>query len=164
MCAKVREPAMITIDYLKHHPDSIPILATLWLDTIGRLWAPHVTREEVIQRFQSHLNIDTLPLTFVALDGDIPVGMCSLRLTDGIRPDLSPWLGSLLVDPKYQNNGIGKMLIKTTQSKAKDLGYNTLHLFTFDPNLPSYYRRLGWDIMEMDELRGHPITLMDIQL
>jgi predicted N-acetyltransferase YhbS len=108
MCAKARESAMITIDYLKHHPQHIPTVATLWLDTIGKMWAPHVTREEVIQRFQTRLNSDILPLTLVALDNNIPVGMCSLCFIDGIRSDLSPWLGSLLVDPKYQNKGIGK--------------------------------------------------------
>jgi hypothetical protein len=81
---------MIKIDYLKHHPQHIHPLAKIWVDTIGHIWAPHVTFEEAIQRFQTHLNDDTLPLTFVALDNSIPVGMCSLRLTDGIRPDLSP--------------------------------------------------------------------------
>jgi GNAT superfamily N-acetyltransferase len=155
---------MIKIDYLKHHPQHIPPLAKIWLDTIGKMWAPQVSLEETCKRFQTHLNSDTLPLTFVALDHTIPVGMCSLRLTDGLRPDLSPWLGSLVVDPKYQNHGIGKLLINATQDKARQLGFEKLHLFTFDPTLPNYYSQLGWNIIEMNELHGHPITVMDLKL
>ena len=37
--------------------------------------------------------------TDVALDGDLTVGMCSLSESSGIRPDLTPWLGSLVVHP-----------------------------------------------------------------
>lgn len=155
---------MITIDYLKHHTQHITTLANLWADAIGKMWAPHVTIEEAIQRFQSHINVDAMPLTLVALDGNMPVGMCSLRLTDGIRPDLSPWLGSLVVDPKHQNQGIGKMLINATKDKAKHLGYQGLYLFTFDPTLPTYYSQLGWNIIEMDELHSHPITIMHAPL
>lgn len=130
---------MITIDYLKNHPQHIPTLAKLWMDTIGKMWAPDVTIEDAIHRFQSHLNIDALPLTFVALDKNIPVGMCSLRLTDGIRSDLSPWLGSSVVDPKYQNQGLGKMLINAVKDKAKIMGYSKLYLFAFDPTLTECY-------------------------
>lgn len=49
--------------------------------------------------------------------------MCSLRVNDGIRPDLTPWLGSLVVDPKYQKQGIGKMLVDEMKEKAKKLGF-----------------------------------------
>lgn len=155
---------MITIDYLKHHPEAIPTLAALWLDTIGKMWAPLVTIGEAIQRFQSHLNVDGMPLTLVALDGKIPVGMCSLRKTDGIRPDLSPWLGSLVVDPKHQNQGIGKILINATKDKANQLGYQKLYLFTFDPTLPTYYAQLGWNFIEKAELNGQSITIMSIKI
>ena len=37
--------------------------------------------------------------------------MCSLRGNDGIRPDLTPWLGSLVVHPDYQKQGVGRRLI-----------------------------------------------------
>ena len=35
-----------------------------------------------------------------------------IRITDGIQPELSPWLGSLVVDPKRRSLGIGEELIK----------------------------------------------------
>ena len=105
-----------------------------------------------------------MPITFVALDGDLPVGMCSLRENDGIRPDLTPWLGSLVVDPKYQKQGIGKMLIDVTVLKAKELGFEKLYLFAFDPTIPEYYERLGWRKIGMDEFKSHPVTVMEVEL
>ena len=92
---------MITIDLLKNHPKSIPKLAIIWHDVLGKTWVPDIPVSRVIERFNDHLNDKTLPLTFVAIENNMPVGMCSLRENDGIRPDLMPWLGSLVVDSAY---------------------------------------------------------------
>ena len=85
---------MITIDFLKNHPRCIQQLAKIWHEVLGKIWAPETTIELVIKRFSDHLNEHDLPITFVALDGAKPVGMCSLRQNDGIRSDLFPvaWL------------------------------------------------------------------------
>jgi N-acetylglutamate synthase-like GNAT family acetyltransferase len=88
----------------------------------------------------------------------------SLRENDGIRPDLTPWLGSLVVDPKYQKQGIGKMLIDVTVRQAKELGFEKLYLFAFDPTIPEYYERLGWRKIGMDEFKSHPVTVMEVEL
>jgi GNAT superfamily N-acetyltransferase len=155
---------MIKIDLLKHHPDAIPALADIWHELLGKIWVPDVPVERVITRFAGHLNDQALPITFVALDGDLPVGMCSLRDNDSIRPDLVPWLGSLVVDPKYQNQGIGKMLIDVTVLKAKELGFEKLYLFALHPTVTVYYERLGWNKIGMDEFKSHPVTVMEVDL
>ena len=155
---------MIKIDLLKHHPDAIPALADIWHELLGKIWVPDVPVERVITRFAGHLNDQALPITFVALDGDLPVGMCSLRDNDSIRPDLVPWLGSLVVDPKYQNQGIGKMLIDVTVLKAKELGFEKLYLFALHPTVTVYYERLGWNKIGMDEFKSHPVTVMEVAL
>jgi predicted N-acetyltransferase YhbS len=90
--------------------------------------------------------------------------LCSLRDNDGIRPDLAPWLGSLVVDPAYQNQGIGTMLIDRTKQKARTLGFELLYLFAFDRTIPEYYERLGWRKIGMDEFKGYPVTTMEIAL
>ncbi len=100
----------------------------------------------------------------MALDGQIPIGMCSLRKNDGIRPDLTPWLGSLVVDPKYQKQGVGKMLADATTLKAQELGFKTLYLFAFDLTIPQSYERLGWKKIGMDEIKSHPVTVMEVKL
>ena len=155
---------MIKIDLLKNHPNAIPALAHIWHKVLGKIWVPDIPVERVIARFADHLNDSNLPITFVALDCDLPVGMCSLRANDGIRPDVTPWLGSLVVDPKYQKQGIGKMLADITLLKAQELGFEKLYLFAFDPTIPEYYERLGWKKIGIDEFKSHPVTVMEVEL
>ena len=155
---------MIKIDLLKNYPNTIPALAHIWHEVLGKIWVPDVPVERVITRFEDHLKIHALPIAFIALDGDLPVGMCSLRENDGIRPDLTPWLGSLVVDPKYQKQGIGKMLVDVVALKAKELGFEKLHLLAFDPTIPKYYERLGWRKIGMDEFKSHSVTVMEVVL
>jgi predicted N-acetyltransferase YhbS len=155
---------MIKIDFLKNHPNTIPALAHIWHQVLGKIWVPDVPVERVITNFADHLNDSNLPITFVALDSDMPIGMCSLRENDGIRPDLIPWLGSLVVDPKYQHKGIGKMLIEATCLKAKELGFEKIYLFAFDPTIPNYYERLGWIKIGMDEFKSHSVTVMEMKI
>lgn len=154
----------IKIDYLKNHPDAIPELAAIWHQVLGSIWVPDIPVERVTARFQEHLNESQLPLTLVAFYDDKPIGMCSLRDNDGIRPDLAPWLGSLVVYPDYQREGIAIKLINAIKLKAKQLGFSHLYLFAFDPTLPNYYLKLGWNKIGMDKFKGHDVNVMDINL
>lgn len=155
---------MLKIDLLKNHPESIARLTEIWHEVLGKIWMPYFSIEYVFQRFHEHLNDNSLPLTFVGFDSPKPIGMCSLRTNECIRPELTPWLGSLVVDPNYQHQGIGQMLIDTIKAKAKKMGYMKLYLCAFDPTIPNYYHRLGWVIIGMDEFRGQPLTVMEITL
>lgn len=156
---------MIRIELLKNHASAIPALAQIWYEVLGKIWVPDVTVERVITKLEESVNNNQdLPITFVALDGDLPVGMCSLRENDGIRPDLTPWIGSLVVDQKYQKQGIGIMLIDMALLKAKELGFEKLYLFAFDPTIPEYYQRLGWKKIGMDEFKSHVVTVMGVSL
>ncbi|MFA6303928.1 MAG: GNAT family N-acetyltransferase [Legionella sp.] len=155
---------MIKIELLSKHQNKIPELAEIWREGLGKHWLPDVAIERVQQKFQEHLNEDKLPLTFVAFYEEKPVGMCSLRVNDGIRPDLMPWLGSLVVDPEYQKKGIAKKLIDAIKVKAIQLGFEELYLFAFDSALPQYYQKLGWEIIGMDKFQHHPVTVMKIYL
>jgi len=152
---------IVTINLLKNHPECIQRLAEIWQEVLGSKWLPDISVEAVVQRFQTHLNDEVLPLTLIALDGTQPIGMCSLRENDGIRPDLKPYLGSLVVAPAYQKQGVGRALIDATKKQAKSLGFQKLYLFAFDPAIPPYYERLGWQIIGMDEFKDHPVTVME---
>lgn len=125
---------------------------------------PEVSIDQAIQRFHTHLNTDTLPLTLIALENTKPIGMCSLRAHDGIRPDLTPWLGSLVVAPNHQHKGTGQSLIHHIKTIAKNLGFSDLYLFTFDPTIPEWYIQLNWSIIGVDKFNDHPVTVMHINL
>lgn len=151
---------MIKIDLLKKHPYAIPALASIWQEVLGKIWMPEVDIAEIESLYYEELNQD-MPLTYIALHDEIPVGSCTLELDGGIRPDLSPWIGDLVVTPKYQNKGVGKMLLDATIEKAKNLGFEKLYLFNFDPEIPAYYQRLGWKKIGIDEFKSHPVTVME---
>lgn len=155
--------SMIEIDLLKNHPLAIPELSNIWHEVLGKIWMPAVGIEEITSLYYEELNQE-MPLTYIALDGEITVGSCTLQLTDDVRPDLGPWVESLVVDVKYQKQGIGKMLLNVAAEKAKELGFEKLYLFAFDPAIPAYYQRLGWNKIGMAEFKSHPVTLMEINL
>lgn len=154
---------IITIDFLKNHPQAIPVLAKIWLEVLGKIWMPEVSVDEAESLYYQELQQE-MPLTYVALYNHIPVGSCTLELNCGIRPNLSPWLGDLVVAPAYQKQRVGKKLVDVAIEKTKRLGFERLYLFTFDPTIPAYYERLGWRKIGMDEFNNHPVTLMEISL
>lgn len=92
------------------------------------------------------------------------VACYSLQFDDGPRPDLFPWFGDLSVKKEYQRQGIGKMLLDVAALKAKELGFEKLYLFAFDPTIPKYYEHLGWKKIDMDEFKSHPVTVMEVTL
>ncbi len=153
---------MIKIDILKNNPASIPALANIWHEVLGKIWMPEIGMEEIESLYQEEIKQD-LPVTYIARYGEIAVGSCTLELEGGIRPDLSPWLGDLVVAPKYQKQGIGKMLMDVAVLKAKDLGFDKLYLFAFDASIPKYYERFGWEVIGMDEFNSRPVTVMALE-
>lgn len=88
--------------------------------------------------------------------------MCSLRPNDGIRPELTPWLASLYVEPDFRGQGIAVKLIKDITQKAKSLGYHALYLLAFDEALPNWYEKQGWQKIGQDAVHFHPVTLMSL--
>ena len=156
---------MLIIDLLKNHPLAIPQLVNIWFEVLGSVWFPETANvNTAIERYHKHLNESLLPLTFVALCDNTPVGMVSLRHNDGLTSDWTPWLGSLVVHPQYTRRGIAQQLIHMVKLKAKELGYEELFLFALDKNLPIYYKKLGWQIIGLDEFKGHHVTVMKIIL
>lgn len=154
----------IEIKYLVDCQEYIPILAKLWYEEISRHWVKDSSVEKAIERLRVHLNKDKLPLALVALQDNNPVGMACLRETDGIRPGVTPWLGSLVVDPTLRGKKIGEMLIEAIKSQAKLFSYNILYLLAFDLTIPDWYARLGWQWVGHDDLLGHRVVVMSISI
>lgn len=154
----------INIKFLKYEQNSIPILADIWHDVLGKIWLPDTSKADIINDLQSSININHLPITFVALLDNHPVGMCTLSENDGILPDLTPWFGDLVVNPKYQNKGIGSMLVQAAIEKARQMNFKKLYLFAFDKTIPNYYKKLGWQTIGTDNFAGHDVTVMNTTL
>ncbi len=155
---------MIKIDLLRNHPYAIPALAHIWHEVLGKIWFPELTIGEIALLTYDELNHPNETTSFIALCDEIPVGFCTFKLKEEFRPDLGPWLADVVVAPKYQKQGIGKLLIDATLDKAKKLGFKKLYLFAFDPTIPWYYARLGWKIIGTDEFKSNPVTVMEVEL
>ena len=56
----------------------------------------------------------------------------------------------LAVDPDYQNNGYGRMLMDELISRFKIMMVHKIHLFIEKYNLPvvEFYKKLGWEIRD----------------
>jgi len=156
---------MIKIKYLAQFSAYIPDLSQIWIDTIGKEYFPDTPKEVVQQKLETHLNQDILPLAYVALDDDIAIGMCSLRIDDGSsRNQLYPWLGSLCVKENYRKRGIGKLLIDVVKSKAYKMGFRKLYLSALDKKTAEWYSKIGWNEVDRDIIDGKKATIMMIPL
>ena len=154
---------MIKIDLLKNHPEQIPILAKIWREGIGHLWMPEYSEAECQKLYHEELNQD-FPLTFVALNSGSAVGSCTLLLEESFRPNQGPWIGDLVVSKSFQNQGIGKKLLDRAVLEAKNLGFAKIYLFTFDSNIPFYYKKFGWEIVGNDIYNYKPVIVMELVL
>jgi predicted N-acetyltransferase YhbS len=152
----------IEIKFLTDCKEHIPTLAKLWYEEISRHWVPDSSIEKAKDRLIAHLNEDKIPMAIVALHDKSPVGMACLRETDGIQPGITPWLGSLVVNPKFRGQQIGETLIDAVKAKAKLFHHDILYLLAFDPTIPNWYARLGWQTIGEDSLLGHRVTVMSI--
>lgn len=153
----------ITIDYLKHYPQHVSCVAKWMFDTWGH-FHPGDDISITEAYVQKHLNNDSLPITYIALIDDKPVGTASLCETDGIRPGVMPWLASLFVHPKYRQQGIGEQLIHHITKKATIMGFPNCYLLAFDETIPEYYKRLDWQFIGMDQLYNSPVSVMKLNL
>ncbi len=153
----------IIIDYLKNYPEHVPVVANWSVATWGH-YNPQSSVDRAISKFEEHLNEDVLPICYIALHNHRPIAMVSLRPTDGIQPELTPWLASLYVDAAYRGSGIGETLIDTVKTKAANLGYKQLYLLAFDSTIPQWYAKLGWKSMGTDTLNNHAVSVMKIEI
>lgn len=155
---------MIKIDLLKNHPHTIAALSNIWHEVLGKIWFPELGVQEIESLTHDELNHQDETTSFVVLCDEIPVGFCTIKLKEEFRPNLGPWLADVVVAPKYQKQGIGKMLVDVATKKAKEFGFKKLYLFAFDPTIPKYYERLGWKKIGMDEFKSNPVTVMEVEL
>jgi hypothetical protein len=132
---------MIKIDLLKNHPNAIPALAQILKEELYNDF-PEYDTQEINQWFYEWMN-DDLPLAYIALLNDIPLGCCSLQLDDGLRPDLSPWFGDLAVKKNTKNKGSVKCWLTSRSSKQKNLALKNSTCLLLTPPCQSITNVLG---------------------
>lgn len=153
----------LSVAYLADHTEHVPLVAQ-WLHAqFGHLSTAR-TLEERADRLRRSLNRRAIPTTFVALDGDIPLGTASLVASDlPPRPDLTPWIASVYVDPPFRTQGAGRVLVQRVVQEATALGHARLWLYTSDDRL-RFYGLMGWRAVEQLQFGGDLMTVMALDL
>jgi GNAT superfamily N-acetyltransferase len=99
--------------------------------------------------------------TFVLFDDDVPVGTASLVTNDlPSRPDLTPWLASVLVRPQFRGRGYSSAPLIKHVERAAAASTAVLWLYTWSAE--PVYARLGWERvgLERDTDRNIEVVLM----
>ena len=121
---------------------------------------PGQTLQQRRARVQDKMNVDRVPIAFVAVnDDDCIVGMASLIFDDLEGDPRNPWLASVYVPPEHRKKGIASALVRKVEDAARRFGYERLYLFT--STAPSLYEGLGWSALEQRDYRGEHIQVMD---
>lgn len=151
---------------LAKHPEHIEGVA----ERTYRLWG-HLIREdtgmtavEYIEVVRSRAVTDSVPLTLIALEGDALVGSVSLKKHEASSaPDLTPWIGGLLVDEAMRGKGLGKALLVEAEAAAARLGYPWLYL-SCERHVEPFYERLGWTLLKRAISCGDEVAIMKKKL
>jgi len=153
----------VRIEPLADHEDAIPTIARWHYEQWGRK-SPTRSVESAAARLRGHLRRDATPLTLVALAGGVLVGSAALICQDmkDARPELSPWLADVFVDPARRRRGVASALVAALVERARALGVETLHLYT--PDQEELYARFGFAVRERIDYRGERVAVMGLDL
>jgi GNAT superfamily N-acetyltransferase len=148
----------MTIEYLADHPEALPLLAG-WQHKEWGYIRPGDTVEKRMERLLGYSNRDRIPLTVVALDGDVLLGSASLVAHDmETRMELTPWMAGVYVGEAYRRRGIGAELVRRAMAEAWKLNVPVLYLYTLYSE--KFYAGLGWTLLEHTDYREQPVAIM----
>ncbi|WDZ75564.1 GNAT family N-acetyltransferase [Ensifer adhaerens] len=121
-------------------------------DRIWRAWwEPHgFPLSHITGLLQQSLAEEAESLCLVAHVEDRFVGTASVIASDlEERPDLTPWVAAVWVDPPFRGAGIGGDIVLKAAHAALDTGAEAVHLCAL-PGKRAFYERLGWRLDEKD--------------
>ena len=111
-------------------------------DWLWQAFGSENSRDFFASIVNSSLRPEGLPVTFVALLDDKPVGTVGLWRCDLIsRQDLYPWLAALYIDESQRGCGLGAQLQHHVEAFSRRTGFRELYLYATFAN---YYERFGW--------------------
>ncbi|WP_352919415.1 GNAT family N-acetyltransferase [Mesorhizobium sp. M0960] len=76
------------------------------------------------------------------------VGTTSVVKSDlAERPNLTPWIADVWVEPEYRTNRVGSRLLEAAEDRAFNGGQQALYLYCI-PALRPFYKGNGWTEIE----------------
>ena len=112
----------------------------------------------ISSRLCENMNAEPIPIALVAHDGTAFLGTASVIASDlAERPQLTPWVAAVWVEPQHRARGIGGALVERATRDCFALGIARAYLCA-RPALMSFYERLGWIAIESD-VGEHGLTV-----
>jgi ribosomal protein S18 acetylase RimI-like enzyme len=148
---------MIEIVSLADRPEFSTLVAKWGWEAWGRKSGR--TFETDLARTQALAAEAGFEKTFVLLEAEAPVAMASLVREDlEDRPDLTPWLAGVYVEPEFRGRGYAVRVVREVEKAAAAQSVRTLWLYT--RTAPGLYRKLGWeDVEEIERPSGRSIIM-----
>jgi GNAT superfamily N-acetyltransferase len=147
------------IDYLLYHQGHIPTLAS-WFKALNVEFFINQSLNDVArEHFESRLNTDSLPISFIALAGEQAAGTIALLIKSvTTHTHLTPWLGGLHVHPEFRHKGLGMSLVAHGLKKAVELGFDCVYAGISQAE--ERYVADGWRVLERVTYCGKPLSVM----
>ncbi len=131
---------------LRQRPEFFDVVA----DRIWQAWwKPHGRPLDYISgRLRENMNAQAIPLALVAHAGDRFLGTASVVASDlDERPQFSPWVAAVWVEPDARGHGIGAALVDHAVEVTFTLGVSRVYLCARRER-SAFYQRLGWTRIE----------------
>jgi N-acetylglutamate synthase-like GNAT family acetyltransferase len=127
-----------------------------FFDTVAdRIWqaswkANGYPLDYISGRLCENMSDSDIPFALVAHDGQAFLGTASVIASDlAERPQLTPWVAAVWVEPEARRHGIGAALVKRAAQDCFALGVDRAYLCA-RPHLLAFYTGLGWTAVETD--------------
>lgn len=147
----------ITVLSTSERPDLVPLVAR-WLWE-GFKQGADPSYEPTLDAVRRSVTAKIMPRTFILLADGEAVGTASLVAHDLVeRPDLTPWLAGVFVEPKARGRGLVAHLIAAVENAARQNAVSALWLFT--RTAEQVYVRAGWRTVDVVEHMEEPYVLM----
>lgn len=131
-----------TISDLRQQPAFFDVVA----DRIWRGWWKErgFPADYIVGRLRENMNPSPIPFALVAHRGDTFMGTSSVIVSDlEDRPQYSPWVAAVWVDPKYRMQQIGSELVARAAGDAFALNIRRVYLCALKERR-RFYVRQGW--------------------
>jgi predicted N-acetyltransferase YhbS len=120
-----------------------------------RIWdftwkSKDVPLEQVAAGLQELISNDKFPFAIVAHDGGHYVGS-TLGIASDMddRPQYSPWVAAVWVEPQYRGQNVGRSLVSFAAEACLNQGFERVFLCA-RPERHTFYERQGWLLKERD--------------
>lgn len=130
--------------------NEFPEFKSLVADRIWNVWwRPHGHLFQVVLDFIDDLpEKHGVPFCLVAHDDEKYVGSVLGLVTDlDDRPELTPWVGALWVEPEYRGQGVAAALVKAALTEIFALKHEVAFLCA-TAEKRGMYQNQGWRLME----------------